>query len=298
MKRDDALWKSLLEDIFSDFLTFFYPEAIEIFDLDRGFEYLDKELEQLFPPEEDEYNPRFVDKLVKVFSKNGDDQWILVHIEVQGYLDKYFSERMFTYYYRILDKYQKPITAFAILTDGNKNFHPEKYERSFLGTHILYKFNSYKVLDQQEETLLKSNNPFAMVILTVKAAIKSKSLNDEDLLLLKINLAKRLLTKKIPKKKINDLMNFLKYYIRFEKNETNVKFDKELNAITLNKKTMGLEEFLLDRAEKQGMKQGALDKTVSFTKNLLEKKVYSFEEIASLVGESVDFVNKIKAEMK
>jgi len=84
---------------------FFYPEAEELFDLDKGFEYLDKELEQLFPPEEDTYSPRFVDKLVKVFGKHGDDQWILVHIEVQGYNDIYFEERMFTYYHRIFDKY-------------------------------------------------------------------------------------------------------------------------------------------------------------------------------------------------
>jgi len=294
MKRDDALWKSLLEDVFSDFLTFFYPNASEIFDLDRGFEYLDKELEQLFPPENDEYNQRFVDKLVKVFSKNGDDQWILVHIEVQGYWDKYFAERMFTYYYRILDKYQKPITAFAILTDGNKNFYPKKYEQTFLGTHVLYEFNSYKVLDQEEEALLKSGNPFAMVILTVKAAIKSKSLNDDDLLLLKVSLAKRLLTKKIPKKKINNLMNFLKFYIRFDNTETDVKFDNEINIITLKNKTMGLEEFLLDRAEKQG----ALSTTISIIKKLLTKPNYSIEEIASLVEKPVDFINKIKAEMK
>ena len=294
MKRDDALWKSLLEDVFSDFLTFFYPNASEIFDLDRGFEYLDKELEQLFPPENDEYNPRFVDKLVKVFSKNGDNQWILVHIEVQGYLDKHFAERMFTYYYRILDKYQKPITAFAILTDGNKNFYPKKYEQTFLGTHVLYEFNSYKVLNQHDDDLLNSNNPFALVILTVKAAIKSNNMTDDDLLLLKLDLAKRLLTKKIPKTKINNLMNFLKFYIRFDNTETDVKFDNEINTITLKNKTMGLEEFLLDRAEKQG----ALSTTISIIKKLLTKPNYSIEEIASLVEKPVDFINKIKAEMK
>ena len=294
MKRDDALWKSLLEDVFSDFLTFFYPDANALFNLEKGFEYLDKELEQLFPPEENEYAPRFVDKLVKVFTKSGDDHWILVHIEVQGYKDKYFAERMFTYYYRILDKYHKPITAFAILTDGNKNVHPRKYEQTFLGTHVLYEFNSYKVLDQPDEDLINSDNPFALVILTVKAAIKSNNMNDDDLLLLKLDLAKRLLTKKIPKKKINNLMNFLKFYIRFDNTETDVKFDNEINTITLKNKTMGLEEFLLDRAEKQG----ALANTVYITKKLLEKADYSVQEIANLVEKPIDFVNKIKAEMK
>ena len=294
MKRDDALWKSLLEDVFSDFLTFFYPDANALFNLEKGFEYLDKELEQLFPPEENEYAPRFVDKLVKVFTKSGDDHWILVHIEVQGYKDKYFAERMFTYYYRILDKYHKPITAFAILTDGNKNFHPKKYEQTFLGTHVLYEFNSYKVLDQPDEDLLNSDNPFALVILTVKAAIKSNNMNDDDLLLLKLDLAKRLLTKKIPKKKINNLMNFLKFYIRFDNTETDVKFDNEINTITLKNKTMGLEEFLLDRAEKQGVEK----KELSFTQTLLKETNFSVQKIASLVGVTVDFVEKVKANLK
>ena len=65
MNKNDILWKAILEDIFDDFLRFFYPNADEIFDFSKGFEYLDKELEQLFPPEQDQYEPRYVDKLVK-----------------------------------------------------------------------------------------------------------------------------------------------------------------------------------------------------------------------------------------
>ena len=68
MKRNDILWKAVLEDLFDDFLRFFYPNANKLFDMERGFEYLDKELDQLFPPEGDQYAPRYVDKLVKVFT--------------------------------------------------------------------------------------------------------------------------------------------------------------------------------------------------------------------------------------
>ena len=81
MKRNDILWKAALEDLFDDFLRFFYPEADELFDLEKGFEYLDKELEQLFPPEADNYAPRYVDKLVKVFTRGGGEEWILLHVE-------------------------------------------------------------------------------------------------------------------------------------------------------------------------------------------------------------------------
>ena len=117
MKRNDILWKAALEDLFDDFLRFFYPEADNMFNLDKGFEYLDKELEQLFPPEDDNYSPRYVDKLVKVFTLDDQEKWILIHIEVQSYTDQDFAKRMFQYYYRILDKYDKTVTAFAIFAD-------------------------------------------------------------------------------------------------------------------------------------------------------------------------------------
>lgn len=57
MQRDDTLWKSILEDIFEDFLLFFYPDACSFFDFSKDFEYLDKELEQLFPPEDNYTKP-------------------------------------------------------------------------------------------------------------------------------------------------------------------------------------------------------------------------------------------------
>jgi len=58
-RRDDLIWKSVLEEVFEDFLRFFFAEADSLFDIDKGFEYLDKELEQLFPPQDGEYAPRF-----------------------------------------------------------------------------------------------------------------------------------------------------------------------------------------------------------------------------------------------
>ncbi|MCF0071151.1 hypothetical protein LZD49_11780 [Dyadobacter sp. CY261] len=290
MKRDDTLWKSILEDIFDDFLLFFDPQADAIFDFSKDFEYLDKELEQLFPPEDNLYQTRFVDKLVKVHCKNGDNEWILVHIEVQGYHDPHFSQRMFTYYSRILDKYNKPVTAFAIFTDGNEAFRPCEYYREFMGTSILYRYNAFKILDQDDEMLRDSNNPFAIVILTVKTALKRKSLNEDELLDLKIELTKSLLEKNFLKHKIRKLMAFLRYYVRFEKYETVAKFDQVLDALTKRTKNMGIEEFLLDRAKKEGQ----YEKSLEIIRKLLKDKVYSIEEIARVVGEPIDLINKIR----
>jgi len=49
---------------------------------------------------------------------------VLIHIEVQGYPDADFEERMFIYYYCIFDKYKTKVVSLAILTDVNKKYRP------------------------------------------------------------------------------------------------------------------------------------------------------------------------------
>jgi predicted transposase/invertase (TIGR01784 family) len=296
MKRNDLLWKAALEDLFDDFLRFFYPDAGELFNLDKGFEYLDKELDQLFPPDTDNYAPRYVDKLVKVFTNTGQEEWILIHVEVQGYTDQDFAKRMFQYYYRILDQYNKPITAFAIFADTGKNFHPKHYERDFLGTRIYYSYNTYKIIEQNDAELESSNNPFAMAILSAKLALSRQSLEDQQLFDLAYDLAKRLLNKQMPKGKIRKVMNFLRHYMRFENPEMIAKFEQKISILTERSTTMGIEEFLLDQAEKKGMEKG-IEKGI---KKGMEKGMEKGEHKKALdialelknEGLSIDFIAK------
>jgi len=272
MKRDDLLWKAILEDVFDDFLSFFYQEAHQIFDISRGFEFLDKELEELFP-QETTSNVRYVDKLVKVYLNDGQEKWILVHIEVQGYRDPHFEERMFTYYYRIKDKYQHDITAWAIFTDNLANYHPTEFNSEFLGTSLSYKFNTYKVMDQDEEVLRNNNNPFAIIILTALLEIKKGKLHGHELIDLKLDLVKNLLEKGTSKEKIRHLMNFLKYYVRLKKEDAEI-FEHKLIHITGKTYPMGTEQYLLqkERTEgfEKGIEKGVLKKTIKIVLSLFD----------------------------
>jgi hypothetical protein len=299
MKRDDALWKGILEDLFDDFLRFFFDNADEVFDMNRPFEFLDKELEQIFPTNQDEFYPKYVDKLVKVFTKDGTEEWILVHVEVQGSRDKEFGKRMFTYYYRILDKYDKEITAVAIFTDTNKKFKPRLYERKFMKTNLLFEFNTYKVLEQDPQKLADSDNPFALVILTAFTAIKKGKITQEELFDLKVELAKLMLSRQIPKDKIRGMMNFLKLYVRFGNDENLSKFDEVIDEITNKpKKTMGIVEFVIDREVRMSVKKVTEEKDTLFVKNLLKKTTFSDEQIVDIAGVPLEFVQKIRKKLK
>jgi len=73
-----------MEVIFDDLLRFIFPEAEKIIDMDHGFDFLDKELGEIYPEPDKTSETRYVDKLVK-YSVDGREEWVLVHLEVQGY---------------------------------------------------------------------------------------------------------------------------------------------------------------------------------------------------------------------
>lgn len=292
MKRDDSLWKAILEDVFDDFLKFFIPEAEAIFDFNRPFEFLDKELEQLFPNDPDDFSPRYVDKLVKVFTLEGNEEWILVHVEVQGIKDADFERRMFQYFYRIYDKFQRPITAFAILTDTNKNFKPEYFERNFCGTSVKYVFNRFKVLEQDEIALAESMNPFAMIVLTTLLALRKGKVSEEELLNEKITLLRKLLNKGFNRNKIEALIGFLKLYVRFsDKSRNDFKFDEALSQeLKKPKETMGIVEFVLERERRKGME----DKSLQFAQKLIDESDFNDAKIAALTGVEIAVVQELR----
>ena len=317
-RKNDQLWKSLLEDVFDDLLRFVFPEADKVFDMQRGFEYLDKELNELTPEPDKGPDTRFVDKLVKVCRRDGKKEFILIHIEVQGATKKreQFPERMFRYYYRIFDHYKVPITAIAIFTGPDGHKIPDRYEYHFLGTTHIYQYNTLNISDPTEEELEKSSNPFAVVLLAARKALLSGRIPEKELLEQKLLVARLLLSKKqFSHKKIRNILTFLKNYIVFAKKETNRIFDKQIDQITHQKNPMGIWEYVIEeevqkrmekvekrmekfqkRDEKEAEKE-ADKKNRQFVVNLLKGTNFSMAKIASLAGVSVYYVKKVKASL-
>ena len=77
-------------------------------DWSREHVFLDKELQQV--AREAVLGRRYVDKLVRVYRKNGHEEWVLAHIEVQGQPDINFPKRMYTYNYRIFDRFDRKVS--------------------------------------------------------------------------------------------------------------------------------------------------------------------------------------------
>jgi hypothetical protein len=54
-------------------------------------------------------------RLLQIARRDGQDAWVLIHTEVQGQEEANFAQRMFRYYYRLLDRYDRQIMSVAVL---------------------------------------------------------------------------------------------------------------------------------------------------------------------------------------
>jgi hypothetical protein len=82
-RKSDILWKVVMEEVFADLLRFIFPDADKVYDMERGFEFVDKELAELNPQPDEAKDSRFADKLVKVYHRDGTEECVLLFLQVR-----------------------------------------------------------------------------------------------------------------------------------------------------------------------------------------------------------------------
>ena len=120
---------------------------------------------------------RYADKLVKVYTLDGHETWVLIHVEVQGEPEDAFAQRMYTYQYRFRDRYRVDVVSLAVLADTSPSFRPDSFCYQRWGCALQYRFPISKLIDFESnwEALEQSTNVFALVVM---AQIKAKRLKD------------------------------------------------------------------------------------------------------------------------
>ena len=294
----------VLEEVFDDLLRFIFPDADRVYDMERGFEFLDKELSEMYPEPRKESATRFADKLVKVFRRDGEEDCILCHIEIQGETKKkdrpLFAERMVRYFYRIWDKYRKPVSAVAIFTGRDGKKMPDRFEYAYRNTRLLYQYPTISILDFTDEELEKSDNPFAHVILAARTSLLEGKIPPADLLDRKVLIARKLLQKGFSKRKIRAIFVFLENYVVFKDPEMNLNFKNRIESKDKNN-IMGIDEYLkqVGREEglAEGLEKGKEESNRLFVENLL-KEGFPTKKIASLANVTLAFIKTVKADLK
>lgn len=224
----DSPWKEALERYFPQALEFLFPDIYAEIDWERGWEFLDKELQQVV--RDAELGRRLVDKLVKVWQRDGRETWVLIHLEVQGTVETNFAERMFVYHYRLRDRYNLPVVTLAVLADKRLSWRPEGYNDSLWGCQVTLDFPMVKLLDYEAQLpeLEQSPNPFAVIVVAHLQA-QATDQDSEDRLRWKLRLVKGLYERGYDREDILELFRFIDWVMALP-SELENQFDDELSA--------------------------------------------------------------------
>ncbi len=225
----DSAWKEIIEDLFEDFLLFFFPEIHGDLDWSKGHVFLDKELQKII--KSSETGRRHADKLAKVYLRDGSEEWLLIHVEVQGYEQTEFLERMFVYNYRLFDKFKREVTSLALLTDENPNYRASEYQRSRWGCEVIFRYPIVKLIDYRErwQELEANSNPFAIAVMAYLKALEARG-NEREKYTWKKHFLLGLYRRGLTREKILALYKFIDWIITVPEELENEIFE-EVKAI-------------------------------------------------------------------
>ena len=165
----------MLRELLPEFVAFARPELHDAIDWSRPPEFLDKELQAV--ARRAATGRRDVDLLVKLWRRDGAEQWLLIHVEVQAWHEEQFDERMYLYHTLLFLRHRRPIVSLAVLTDSRADWRAGEYAYDHWGCAVRFRYPVLKVFDWRgrEGELTQSSNPFAQVALAQLVALTSGS---------------------------------------------------------------------------------------------------------------------------
>ncbi len=282
----DSPWKEALDLYFEEFIGFFFPKAYRDIDWDKGYEFMDKEFQQIV--RDAEVGKRLADQLVKVWRKDGKQTLVMVHIEIQSQYESDFAERMFVYNYRIFDRYRLPVATLVVLADDRPNWRPNNYEYEMWDSEMGLKFPVVKLLDYESQwsMLESSTNPFAVMVM---AHLKTQATNGNPLSRLqwKLTVAKSLYQRGYSRQDILELFRLINWMMTlpeeleqsFTVEITNYEEEKKMPYIT------PLERFAIERGRQQGIAEGMIEKGRESVIEILETR---FDSVPTSLVETIN----------
>jgi hypothetical protein len=265
MTEYDSPWKEFLDHYLKAFLEFSFLELHDEIDWSYEVVMRDKELQQIAP--ESESGSRIVDKLAEVKMFAGDIQWLLIHVEVQSQKTESFAKRMYTCFYRIKDKYDKPLVSLAILGDDNPNWRPSSYSQEVYGCNVVFTFPTVKLLDYLKdiEALESSRNPFAMIALTHLMTMQTTN-EPDNRYRWKYRLMRLLYQRGYRAEEIKQLLRVIDWMmdlpsgleIQFRKDMESIEREKNMDYVTSFERLAKAEgiELGLEKGREEGLEQG------------------------------------------
>lgn len=301
----DSPWKEALESRFPEFMALLFPHIHPEIDWPRGHQFLDKELQQITPDANN--TRRYADKLARVYTLEGGETWVLIHVEVQGEPESAFAQRMYTYHYRLLDRYNVDVVSLAVLADTRQSFRPDRYQRGRWGCELNFRFPVAKLLDWDSRwtELEASDNVFALVVM---AQIKAKaSRSGEERHRWKLHLIRLMYDRGYDRAKVLELFRVIDWMIQLPPVLEQVLWSQVHDIEEGNKMTYvtsverigmqkGLEKGRLE-GRQEGRQEGLREGQLNTARNLLTTTDLDDATIAQVTTLSEDEIRALRAEV-
>ncbi len=166
---------------------------------------------------------------------------------------------------------------------------PNRYQYEFYGTKLYFEFNTYVVIDQQEEELVQSPNPFSFVVLAAKKAVQIKTKNEVTKYEIKRQLlgilSEQIRRNTLDNKTVAALFRFVDNIIKLD--NLQAKFKREVIDEWEGGFMLSYDEEIKQEGIKQGKEQG-----IKVIKLLLEE--VPIEDIAKKLNLSIKEVIEIR----
>lgn len=306
----DGAWKAALEKYFKEFLELLFPAIHNQVDWNKGYEFLDGELEKVSV--DAKTGRRYTDRLVKVYYQDGTEEWLLIHVEIQSSpeLKGVFARRMFTYWSRLTDRYQVDVVSLAVLADTNSNYRPNTFYFNRSGTEITFTYPMVKLVDFESEanwaSLESDNNIFALLVM---AQIKAKRLkgNNEGLFDFRLGLTRSLYIRGYNREQVVELFHFIGWMIRLPEMleyrlvEAVKRVEEEfkmpyINTVEQYGIKQGIEQGRREAEERAAEEQ--LKNTRRIACGMFAVEGLNDERIAEITGLAVEEVTQLRLEKK
>lgn len=157
-------------------------------------------------------------------------------MEIQSQVDAGFAKRMFSYHYRIFDRYNQEVVSLAILGDSQASWRPQEYSYGRWGCRLSLQFPTVKLLDYQPRwlELEASDNPFAVLVMAhLRTQATTKDLTGR--LRWKLSLVKRMYELGYSRDKILQLFDLIDRLMALPPN-LDLNFKTELKQFEDDKK--------------------------------------------------------------
>ena len=316
----DSIWKEFVREYWSYILLDVVPEMYEAVDIENGAEFLDKEMheisQQLDGKKKSDSSKWYVDDLLKIRLKNGQEEWVLLHIEVQGRGGEMISRRMFRYSCLIFLKYGRHPAAVAILTAKRpkREGNPGTYHYDMFGTTLEYKYHTLKTYEYKDEDLLSSDNPVHLFIYAVKMAVKYRKSGDKKLEYM-LKVARLLKSRGWSEARMRVFFRYLEFLMSNSGREYRDTFIEETTEILEGKKVklMTFEEKVIARTTEKVTKEVkaavtaevtervtaevTAKKQAEFTRSLIGLGYMTNEQIADLTKQTPEYVEALRQEL-